>query len=157
MVLDRLLRTFIWGTSRHKLAWKHTQKPTKLGGLAVLDFAAYYLAAQLSHCFPIDKGDHSRYLALVCQPAGACLPHPFCDILRGVGGSPTPLDRGGIRFHHGRVWDLALSRRDGQKFHTMAPLWFNRHPPELLNYPDPGLWLSKYIYLLSHLVLDGAI
>lgn len=65
-----------------------SEKPN-LAGLAGYDFGLYYLVAQLSHFYHIDKFDKLRYLSLVCQPSESHLSHLFYDELRGLGGCPV--------------------------------------------------------------------
>lgn len=65
--IEALLNSFLWGTTRHKLSWQTLKNATELGGAALPDFNLYYLAAQLSHFFFLDKQDKERYLALICS------------------------------------------------------------------------------------------
>lgn len=73
--LEAILNTFVWGNSYHKLSWNTLKNPTHLGGTALLDFIFYYLSAQLSHFFHLDKGDRDWYLALVCSPFSQVITH----------------------------------------------------------------------------------
>ena len=45
--LDSIYTAFIWGSGRRRVALRTLQRPTADGGIAVPDFEAYYLAAQL--------------------------------------------------------------------------------------------------------------
>lgn len=65
--LEAILNSFVWGKTRRKLSRQVLKNPIDLGGTALPDFNLYYLAAQLSHFFYLDKGDKERYLALVCS------------------------------------------------------------------------------------------
>lgn len=63
--LESMLNSFVWGHSRHKLAWSVLKNPTSLGGAALFDFHDYYLASQLSHFYYFDKTDLQCYKSLV--------------------------------------------------------------------------------------------
>lgn len=49
--LKALLKPFVWGANRHKLACQTLKNPTDLGGTALPDFNLYYIASQLSHSY----------------------------------------------------------------------------------------------------------
>lgn len=59
--LEALLKPFVWGTNRHKLAWQALKNPTDMGSMALPDFNLYYMAFQLSQLFHIDKTDNTRF------------------------------------------------------------------------------------------------
>lgn len=65
--MEALLKPFTWGDSRHKLLWHKLKNPTDLRGAVLPDFNLYYVAAQMSHLFHIDKIDKIRSL-IFCAP-----------------------------------------------------------------------------------------
>lgn len=64
--VESILKPFIWGNNRHKLSWHKLKNPTDLAGMALPDFNAYYIAAQLAQIFHIDKVDRERFLCFLC-------------------------------------------------------------------------------------------
>lgn len=78
-IMDSILNSFVWGNSQHKVSWRVLKKPTELGGAALPDLHAYYLASQLSHFFYFDKEDKIRYLSLACSAVVTQVAHPFSD------------------------------------------------------------------------------
>lgn len=63
-LMEVILKPFIWGNNRHKIAWQKLKNPTDLAGMALPDLNAYYIAAQLSQIFHVDKID------TFCAPSG---------------------------------------------------------------------------------------
>lgn len=75
--LEAILNTFVWCSSRHKLSWHMLINLTDLGGAALLNYNLYYIAAQLSHLFHIDKTDTLRFSTLLCPKWAQLSSDPF--------------------------------------------------------------------------------
>lgn len=64
--MEAILKPFVWGTNRHKLPWRTLKNPTDLRSVALPDFNLYYIVAQLSQLYPIDKTDGVRFAMFLC-------------------------------------------------------------------------------------------
>lgn len=127
----------------------------------VPNLGLYYLAAQSSHFYHIDKSIQQRYLSLVCGPSESHLLHPFCHVLRGLRGSPSFLRHSVffclLSFHHRWVWLSVMSKTNSPMFYSNTHLWYNKMLPELLQLPDPSMWSSGGIFMLSHVLSCGKL
>lgn len=68
--MEAILNSFVWGNSRHKLAWNILKNPTDMGGASLPDLQDYYLAAQLSHFYHFNIVELQRCRSLVCNKPG---------------------------------------------------------------------------------------
>lgn len=94
---------------------------------------------------------------MVCQSSEAHLPHPFCDILRGLGCSFCSPSRFGLRFQYSQICDLSTSKLNCSLFHADTPLWYNKQLGELLQIPDPKVWIIKGIFKLLRVFQHGRL
>lgn len=65
--MEAILNSFVWGYSRHKLAWHILKKPTSMVGSSLPDLQDYYLASQLSYLYYFNRTETQRYRSLVCD------------------------------------------------------------------------------------------
>lgn len=152
--IEAILNSFVWGSSRHKLSWQTLKNPTDLGGAALPDFNLYYLAAQLSHFFHLDKHDKKRCLSLLCVPHGRRVSHPFQTLFKGTNKIDN---RKGILYHYCRVWEVVKHKLKMPSTHSHAPLWDNSDLGELLKVPNPELWLHYGVGFLSDVYSDNML
>lgn len=106
--IEVILNTFVWGKARHKLSWQVLKNPTDLGGTALPDYNLYYLAAQLSHFFHIDKSDKERFMLLIGSQTAKMHIHPFQLILRenrDRNGTEGCGDRG-LLYTYCKIWEI---------------------------------------------------
>lgn len=94
-------------------------------GVALLDFNLYYLAAQLSQLFHIDKTDSTHFLTL-CPKWSLPTADPLTVILRGVGGSEARGDPGSLLYHYSRIWEAVMDRMKYSPIHTLTPCGITR-------------------------------
>lgn len=147
--LEATLNSFVWGNTRHKLSWRALKNPMDLGGTVLPDFNLFYLAAQLSNFFYLDKGDKDRYLALLCSPFSRITTHPFHLLFRNPGDPWTLGNLKGLLYHHSKVWEVVRHRLRTPSMHSHTPLWDNPCLTELLQIPDHSLWITRGVVYLS--------
>lgn len=150
--LDSIINTFIWGPSRHKLAWNTLKNLTSSGGVALPDFHSYYIAAQLSHFYHLHKSDRHRYQTLTCEKPGRSTHSPMQVIFRGRGVRGGADSRNRLLSHHRRVWEIALKITNADFFHSHTSLWHNPQLRELTLIPDVDIWASKGILYLHQVI-----
>lgn len=105
-LMEALLKTFVWGNNRHKLAWKVLKNPTDLGGTALPDFNLYYLAFQLSQLYHINKTDRLRFITLLCPQWAQYTTDPLMAIAVGRGGNESVGNRKSLLYHFRCIWDI---------------------------------------------------
>lgn len=152
--IEAILNSFVWGAARHKLSWQALKNPTDFGGASLPDFILYYLAAQLSHFFYLDKTNRDHYLSLVCSPSAPGVTHPFQILFRDLGGAGTLGNRKGLLYHHCKIWEVVGRRLKVLHTHSHTPLWDNPGLCDLLTVPDQVLWLQQGVRYLSDICHD---
>lgn len=155
--LEALLKLFVWGTNPHKLVWRILKNPTDLGGTALPYFNFYYIASQLSQLYQLDKTDRERFGTFLCPHWAKRTSGPLCAIAVGSGGARPEGDSKTLLYHYRRIWDIATNKMGIPPCNDFTPIWHNGLLPEFLRIPDPGIWGSRGIYYLHHLLSDGEL
>lgn len=129
-ILETLIKPFVWGNNRHKLPWHKLKHPTDLAGMALPDFNTYYVAAQLSQIFHIDKVDRDRFLHSLCPK----WTRQTLDSLVAITGEGRDKgqkkDRKSLLYQYRRVWEMASDRMNVMSPHSCTHLWHNTSLPE---------------------------
>lgn len=156
-LMEVILKPFIWGNNRHKIAWQKLKNPTDLAGMALPDLNAYYIAAQLSQIFHIDKTDSERFMHFLC-PRWA---HPTQDTLAVIAGKTTREDKNArgktLLYHYTKIWNLAMDKLQLSAINEFTPLWHNINLPEFNIIPDNEVWSSRGIFYMSHIIHSGRL
>ena len=155
--MEAILRTFIWGTNRHKLAWRVLKNPTDLGGTALPDLNLYYLASQLSQLYHIDKTDRLRFLTLLCPQWAQLTTDPLTAVAVGHRGGGSGGGRGSLLYQYRRIWDIAAKILGTPTHNDYTPLWHNKILPEFISIPNTNIWSEHGIYYLHHLFSNGTL
>lgn len=151
-LMEAIIKPFVWGNKRHKIAWQKLKNPTDLAGMAVPDFNIYYIAAQLSQLFHVDKTDRKRYLHLVCPGWSQVSQDPLTVIAGKATGADRNTNRKTLPYHYTKIWNLSMHRLQLPTINEFTPLWHNSNLPEFDMLPDSELWSSRGIIYLLHIV-----
>ena len=153
--LEALLKPFIWGSGRHKLAWQAVKNPTDMGGMALPDLNLYYIAAQLSQLYHIDKTDNQRFLTLLCPRVAQLTGDAIYAVSMGSGSIGSGKETASTLGHYRRIWELASAKLGIPEYTDYTPLWQNKVLRELSNDQGAELWAARGIYYLHHLLSEG--
>lgn len=118
--MEAILKSCVWGDSRYKLPWSKLKSLNDLGGMALPDFM-YYLTAQLSQLFHIEKTDRARFLTFLC-PKWSHSTDPFVAVAGG-GGCIEMGDRQSLFYHYRCVWEVISDKLKIPHTHDFTPLW----------------------------------
>lgn len=102
-ILETFLKPFVWGNNRHKLPWHKLKHPTNLAVMALPDFNAYYLEAQLSQIFHIDKVDRERFLYFLCPKWVQQTLDPLVALTGRGGDKSQKTDRRSLLYQYRKV------------------------------------------------------
>lgn len=109
-IIEALLKPFVWGTSRHKLAWQVLKNPADLGGTALPDFNLYYVASQMSQLYHIDKTDRDRFLQLLCPKRVKRTKDSIYAIVVESSSTEPHSDNKSMLYHYSKIWAIALKK-----------------------------------------------
>lgn len=139
------------------MAWQVLKNPTDLGGTALPDFNLYYIAAQLSQLFHLDKTDRERFLTLLCPKWAQYTKDSIYAIAADWGGIELGERRHTMLYHYRKIWNLAVSRLDIPQFNDYTPLWHNRNLQEFTKIHDTFIWSIQGVFYLHHILKDGQL
>lgn len=155
--IDAVIKPYVWGKNRHKLAWRLLKNPSDLAGTALPDFGLYYLASQLSQLFRIDETDRNRFTLLLCPAWAQLTTDPICNIAAGVEGITKKEEHNSLLNHYRKIWRLASIKLDIPTHNDYSPIWHNKTFQEFLTVPDSEAWCKSGIFYLSHLLTAGTL
>lgn len=156
-LIETLLKPFVWGNTRHKLPWHKLKNPTDLAGTTLSDFNLYYLAAQLSQIFHIDKVDRERFLCFLCPKWSQTTLDSLVAITGGSEGEGGSADHRTLRYQYMKMWSIASDKLRIPSLHDFTSLWHNAALPEFYLIPDSEVWSSRGVFYLSHITCNGKL
>lgn len=156
-IMESLLKPFVWGKNRHKIAWQTLKNPTDMGGTALPDLNHYYIASQLSQLYHIDKVDSERFRMLICPQWAQETSDSIYAITVGTKTNEGNTHKTSLLYQYRRIWELANNKLNIPRHNDFTPLWCNRDLPELHNIHDPRPWLERGILYLHHVWSNGTL
>lgn len=122
--------------------------------MALPDFNAYYLAAQLSQIFHIDR---DRFLHSLCPKRIWPTLDPLVVITGRGGDKGKKNDRRSFLYQYRRVWEIASDRLHIMSPHSCTHLWHNTSLPEFNLIQDNRVWSLRGIVYLSQITHNGKL
>lgn len=128
-IIEALLKPFVWGSSRHKLAWQALKNPADLSGTVLLDFNLYYVASQLSQLYHVDKTDRERFLQVLCPKRTRRTNDPIYAIAVDSSSTEPHSQMKTLLYHYSRIWDIASRKLGTPQYNDYNLLWHNKNMP----------------------------
>uniref|UniRef100_A0A803JR33 Reverse transcriptase domain-containing protein n=1 Tax=Xenopus tropicalis TaxID=8364 RepID=A0A803JR33_XENTR len=140
--LDKILKQFIWGKSRSRLAVETLQLPQGSGGLAFPNMSLYFLSAQLSHCRQMVEHTAEKSIYHLWRAVTPTQPNPLRGLL-----AKGPVIKGtknnSLLVLHQKIWRTAHQMMNNRVTHPQTPIFSNPEFPSLRTSQPHPVWLEQ--------------